>query len=817
MLRAAVFIVIMLISAGKPSAAGPRSQQQPGAPAEPALLQAAGHAVRIAGSHDGFSFTETGAILVNHADSPDILRLPNDDLLVVFRYQPDAGSDSRVRLAVVRSRDDGRTWSSPRMLSFKDSTDGNAAFGRPCLVATPGGVVRLYFGQASPSDGATVVKSAVTRDGATFDVDPQVQVRCERAAVVSPVAFWRGPGLQLLVTSTDAADWREAVRPPAVRVFSSKEGRRFKAAGVMREPVIPGDVLSERGGYRMYVMDRGGIRCMVSPDGLRWRRHPARCLRNGADPAVVQLKDGSYLMLYCTPLDERSARQSQLALASPSADAPQGAAPEGGGDLSDGPSGGDPSGDLAWEPFTEADVAGETALSGEESAGSPKTSAEGVPDEFPPLPDFQNPLNYVEWYIDNSVPAAGENAWESYASILLNKREGPEWNVIDVLDKGGWKTAEPWDPAAHPDWDAAFQSADDLLGAFREASADPRQYGTPPLRMDENGEFHEAAEGPDMLFELLLPHLAGSRYLAKTTLAGAWRLENGQIDPEKMKDSWTTVLGNVQHLEQGASTIEKLVSVAERALVEQHARSALEYGVFQTADDLESALETLQMHDVPDPDPGSFVRFECAASLDAVQYTFSPTGDGLAIATDPEKTQRLGTFIDKKDLMFATLLPAKTVNEAVELFDTHYREFEDLIARGYPALREANFAKKEEQRAMSNPITKTIMPCLSRACYLQTRAEASRRATQLSYGVHLFKARNGRWPASLDELPAEHRDFVRADPFTNEDLRYRADSNGFTIYTAGENGIDDGGIHSPAGGTTKDSNSDDYVFWPPQK
>jgi len=43
------------------------------------------------------------------------------------------------------------------------------------------------------------------------------------------------------------------------------------------------------------------------------------------------------------------------------------------------------------------------------------------------------------------------------------------------------------------------------------------------------------------------------------------------------------------------------------------------------------------------------------------------------------------------------------------------------------------------------------------------------------------------------------------------------DGNGFTIYTAGANGIDDGGIHSPSGNVNKDSNSDDYVFWPRQQ
>lgn len=812
-------IGIILICAGWSSVAGPAPRERARAAVGPPPALVHGSAIRIATSNDGFSFTETGRILVTNADSPDVVRLPNDQLLAVFRHQPQPSAAPL--LAAARSTDDGRSWSPPRPLTFKGGQVDPGNVGSPSLVLMPNGLVRLYVGLPPSQDGAARLGSAVTRDGITYQADPQVRVRFDRAAAVGPVAFWRELDLHLLVTLTDAADRRGSVRPPAVHLFSSKEGRRFKDAGVMREPVIPGDVLSERGGYRMYVTDRGGIRCMVSPDGLRWRRHPATCLKVGADPAVVQLRDGRYLMLYCTPPDKRSAQQSPLASASPLAGATQGVSPEGGGYRSGGPLGGDPAGDPAWEPFTEADEAGETA-SGEQAAAALPVVSKDLPSVgFPPLPDFQNPLNYVKWYIDNSVPVAGENAWESYASILLKKREGPEWNVIDVLDKGGWKTAEPWDPAAHPDWDAAFHAADDLLGAFREATADPRQFGVPPLRMDENGEFHEMPDGPDMLFEFLLPHLAGSRYLAKTTLAGAWRLENGQLNTEKMKDAWTTVLGNVEHLRQGASTIEKLVSVAERSLVEEDARSALAQGVFKSADEIEAALQTLQEHDLPDPDPASYMRFECATMLDAIQYAFSPTGDGSAITADPENAKRISTFLgggqpNDEDLKQAAALDARTVAEAVDLINTHFREGTDLMSRGYPELRAADYHAKEAQRAQSNPIAGVFLPSLSRVTVLQTRSEASRRATQLSYAVQLFKARNGRWPASLDELPPEHRDAVRTDPFTDQDLRYRVDGNGFTIYSAAENGTDDGGIHNPGGHATTDNPSDDYVFWPPQ-
>ncbi len=828
MRRIGIFIAILLISTGRPALAGPQPRERADAPAGSRQVSAASSVIRIAASKDGFSFTETGEILVKNADSPDIVRLPNNDLLAVFRCQPQPGAAPM--LAAVRSVDDGRSWSSLRPLVLKGGGDsGNIR--NPSLALMPSGMVRLYFSLTASQDGAARLGSAVTRDGVTYQTDPQVRVRCEKADAIDPLAFWAGRDLRLLAISTEATSRRTSSRPPAIWVFSSADGRHFKAAGLMREPVTPADVLGERDGYRMYVCDRGLIRCMISPDGTRWRLHPATCLRGGSDPAVVQLRDNSYLMLYCTPMDERLARQPEKVLASAGSSGDQQAAvvqqadhglagDQSTGNAAHDPSQQGPSEAAPWEAFTEADAAAEVGSDTAGSADSAEVSTADMSDGFPPAPDFQKPVNYLNWYKDNSLPADGENAWESYADVFTAQREGPEWKAMDVLDKGGFKFSEPWDPAAHPDWDTALQAADGLLGEFREAAQDGRPYGTPLLFM-EDGKYVERPDGPGLLFEILLPHCSASRYMTKATLADAWRLENGQLNGEKIKDAWSTVLGNVEHLRQGASTIEKLVSVAERGLVEDDARSALAKGVFKSADEIEAALQALQEHDLPDPDPASYMRFECAAMLDAIQYAFSPTGDGSAITSDPEKAKQISDFLgrgqSKDDIIKqAEAIDAKIVSEAVDLLNTHFREGSDLMSKGYPELRAADYEAKEAQRAQSNPIAGVFLPSLSRVRVLQTRSEASRRATQLSYGVQLFRARNGRWPASLDELPAEHRDSVRTDPFTGDDLRYRVDGNGFTIYSAAENGTDDGGIHNPDQRKLKDSSSDDYVFWPPQ-
>ncbi len=95
---------------------------------------------------------------------------------------------------------------------------------------------------------------------------------------------------------------------------------------------------------------------------------------------------------------------------------------------------------------------------------------------------------------------------------------------------------------------------------------------------------------------------------------------------------------------------------------------------------------------------------------------------------------------------------------------------------------------------------------------------ASRRATQLAYATELYKARHGRYPSSLEELPNDRGETMKLDPFTGDYFGYRLTDDGPRIYSRSEDGIDNGGSHSPKwdrdGGN--EEGSDDHVFWPPQ-
>jgi len=283
------------------------------------------------------------------------------------------------------------------------------------------------------------------------------------------------------------------------------------------------------------------------------------------------------------------------------------------------------------------------------------------------------------------------------------------------------------------------------------------------------------------------------------------------------------VLGNAGHLQQGATLIENLVGIAERQMVEKEARWALRRNVFTSPEEIEAALHTLQAYDVSNPGPDRWVRGEHAMMMDTMQHLFEPAEPGGEPEFRADRAERL--FGSDYHAMLETedgevrLPTADDARTAVDLADGHYRELREAWQVGYPDVRQADVNAVQEKWLSGNPAMKCLLPSLARAYKLQARVEASRRATQLAYGVELFNARNGRWPASLDELPADYGAQMKIDPFTGSNFGYRLAPDGPTIYSLSENGIDDGGIHSPRWDDmdTTETGSDDHVFWPPQQ
>jgi len=768
--------------------------------------------VRVALADNPVDFKPTGRTAFRNAGSPDVVRLPNGHLLAVI---DDYGAKSKPcspRLSVSRSIDSGQTWSKPRAVRFRNAPPYASTGRHGSLVVMPSGLVRLYFTakmeprQKRSARMPSVILSAITRNGTEYWFDSAVQIEGRGSGDLRAQAVWARSQMYLYLVEIPEADQRGQRGKPLAMCFTSRDGRRFGPAGRLREPVFINDVLFSRGDILgMYFATETGIRSMISRDGLRWRPEPGTRMAKATDAAIVKLDRDKHLMLYCTPPEKSGLARAK----SPShSTEPTGKKIP---SASAGPAGEDPVVLEAWEPFTTGSLDAELGDVGDEGAFDDGSYWEDI---FAPVPDFVTRVDYVDWYQQYMMPQPGNNAYDAYEPFLQNSQDNPEWGFSNMFaDRDHTNPPAPWDPADYPEWEASYETSRELVEQFRDAALDPRPYGAPAIFSLPGQEPKE----DELLIEMLMPHLSRFRNLSKATISEGWRMENGAVNPNTMRQSWETVMGNARHLREGTSIIENLVSLAEQQMVENTARRALEWDVFNSAEELEAALYSLQEADTPWESTAGWIPLEHAWQMDLLQYLVEPSPETGQPQMNSEHIEQVCEWISSDaECQRLKNLTVDDLKASAQSIDAYLREVQPAWETGYPAVRHEDIDAMAEEARQSNEALKVFLPSLARAYELQARGEASRRATQLSYGIHLFKKRHGRWPVSLDELPAEVDPDVRTDPFTGDDFSYRPIDDGFTLYSSYENAIDDGGVHNPDGNQNRNSESDDYVFWPPQ-
>lgn len=109
--------------------------------------------------------------------------------------------------------------------------------------------------------------------------------------------------------------------------------------------------------------------------------------------------------------------------------------------------------------------------------------------------------------------------------------------------------------------------------------------------------------------------------------------------------------------------------------------------------------------------------------------------------------------------------------------------------------------QNEFQAMLSAPLAKyqyrfsaNVMPSYARAFDTTIRNETERRLTVTAIALKRFHLRHGRHPETLAELVPQFLSAVPIDPWSGEPLAYRRNAaGGFTLYSVGEDGRDDGG------------------------
>lgn len=249
-----------------------------------------GDSITYALSNDLLIWSPREVILAEHASVPGAVMKDG----TIFVYFVDVSTDGiKEQLGMVKSTDEGATWSEPTTLTIVGL--GDKATADPAPVITDDGQIRLYYfdinesrGKVYKKDPVNKIYSVISDDGINFTQEEGV--RFEREGAFDPDVLYVD-GTWYMYTGD--------LQGNRVNVATSADGLTFTHQGMAYQGGAVPDVWHEDGSWYLYT---AGINIATGTDGMTFESSGYDFYDPNshvtADPSVVQLSNGFYLMLY---------------------------------------------------------------------------------------------------------------------------------------------------------------------------------------------------------------------------------------------------------------------------------------------------------------------------------------------------------------------------------------------------------------------------------------------------------------------------------------------------------------------------------------
>ncbi|MBI2595230.1 hypothetical protein HYW46_00655 [Candidatus Daviesbacteria bacterium] len=255
-------------------------------------------------STDGLNFTRTNQVITDQGDVPDLTVDKNGRIYLY--YVGWTVADEQNKSAVAISDDNGKSWVFKK-LSLTGFEGGMAAAVDPDVQILEDGTFRLYV-TSDPEDGLgprTYYAEGI--DGINF-TKMGIAFSGAGKAVLDPSILQTSSGWHLFAGGGGSEKGWYAVSQDGIS-FTQKEYKEFIKDG---KGYIVANLIPALGGYRAYGFGNKTIVSFFSKDGKDWVAEEGVRLsinhnsgfETGVlkDPAVVQLSDSSYLMVYVTKI-----------------------------------------------------------------------------------------------------------------------------------------------------------------------------------------------------------------------------------------------------------------------------------------------------------------------------------------------------------------------------------------------------------------------------------------------------------------------------------------------------------------------------------
>jgi type II secretory pathway pseudopilin PulG len=372
--------------------------------------------------------------------------------------------------------------------------------------------------------------------------------------------------------------------------------------------------------------------------------------------------------------------------------------------------------------------------------------------------------------------------------------------VDEVIDQA---TSRPWTSDDIPplaDWIAANERWMDLIV---EASTRPRYYW--PSATMLNGQHDSLVATP-----LGQVHVLREAALSLSARA-MWHLGENRID-----EAWQdlrAVHRLARSLTQGPTLIEHLVAIAISGIACDSTLALLDHNKL-TAE--QARRVQLDLAAVPSFAglADSIDRWERFSALDTALFASADFGAVFAGA-EIEGNRALVSLLDfvsvdwsfvllQTNRWYDRLAAAARLPDRADRTSASAQISSDLQsftakATAPSSLLTSVVSRRQRSDLVAAILISVFLPAVDAASTAQDRANTKLALTRLGAALAVYRADNNACPEKLDDLVPRVLDKLPVDLYNAKPFIYRRDGMGYLLYSAGENGGDDGGSHEQWG------------------
>jgi hypothetical protein len=328
-----------------------------------------------------------------------------------------------------------------------------------------------------------------------------------------------------------------------------------------------------------------------------------------------------------------------------------------------------------------------------------------------------------------------------------------------------------------------------------EASRRPRYYSPSPTLLDST---------TDSAYLMMLPGLQSTRAAARALSTRAmWHLGEG-----RPAEAWRDLLAThrlARLVGQGPTLVEQMVAIAIDGFACRGTQTLLHRGDLDN-----SQLANIRQHLENLPTfsniASSINLMERLAFIDAIVHLGASNSD---------------QFIDELDLgdqFKVTAVVAVDWNIVLRMGNQNFDRLSTAAKMRRSSERQGAFAQinydlsisearlkqptelaagllscSARSKLVGSMMISLLLPAINAISHAEDRANTSFDLTRIAAALAVYRSERGAYPEALDDLVPEVVDQLPVDLYYANPFLYRRTADGYLLYSAGVNGVDDGG------------------------